>query len=103
MIFSLEVRRARSGDCLILHFGTPADPGLLLVDGGPAQVYSSFLRPRLDALKSQRQGGEEDTPLPIDAVMVSHIDDDHINGILELTRELVMNPPENGASSQTPR
>jgi Metallo-beta-lactamase superfamily len=91
MIFSLEVRRARSGDCLILHYGTPADPGLLLVDGGPAQVYAQFLRPRLDALKTKRQkDGEEDVPLPIDAVMVSHIDDDHINGILELTSELVI-------------
>jgi hypothetical protein len=92
MIFSLEVRRARSGDCLMLHYGTPADPGLMLIDGGPAQVYSSFLRPRLDALKTKRQrdAGEENTPLPIDVVMVSHIDDDHINGILELTGELVI-------------
>jgi hypothetical protein len=95
MIFSLEVRRARSGDCLILHYGTPADPGLLLIDGGPAQVYAQFLRPRLDALKTARNlaaglPADDKTPLPIDAVMVSHIDDDHINGILELTRELVI-------------
>jgi hypothetical protein len=89
MIFSLEVRRARSGDCLILHYGSQAAPGLLLIDGGPAQVYSSFLRPRLAALKAAR-APDEKTPLAVDAVMVSHIDDDHINGILELTRELVI-------------
>ena len=40
MIFSLDVRRARKGDCLLLHYGTTADPALLLIDGGPAQVYS---------------------------------------------------------------
>ena len=28
MIFSLEVRRARKGDCLLLHFGPKDDPGL---------------------------------------------------------------------------
>jgi hypothetical protein len=89
MIFSLEVRRARSGDCLLLHYGTPGDPGLIMIDGGPAQVYASILRPRLAALKTVRGQGA-DTTLPIDAVIVSHIDDDHINGILELTRELVI-------------
>ena len=27
MIFSLDVRRARKGDCLLLHFGTSDDAG----------------------------------------------------------------------------
>ncbi len=30
-----------------------------------------------------------DEPLPVDFLMVSHIDDDHINGVLELTKELL--------------
>jgi hypothetical protein len=89
MIFSLEVRRARSGDCLILHYGPPADPGLILIDGGPAQVYAQFLRPRLAALKAARAPDDE-ASLAVDAVIISHIDDDHINGVLELTRELVI-------------
>src|SRR5262245_14723985 len=88
MIFSLEVRRARAGDCLLLHYGSPTDPGLIVIDGGPATVYDSFLRPRLEALKKARKL-EGDAPLPIDTVMVSHIDDDHINGVLALTHELV--------------
>lgn len=85
--FSLDVVRARDGDCLILHFGTASTPGLLLIDGGPSGVYQSQLRPRLIALKTARRL-PDDRPLPIDAVMVSHIDDDHIKGILDLTREL---------------
>src|SRR5262245_9575178 len=88
MVFSLEVRKARAGDCLLLHYGSKSEPGLMVIDGGPATVYDSFLRPRLAAIKQARKLGD-DTPLGLDAVMVSHIDDDHINGILELTHELV--------------
>jgi beta-lactamase superfamily II metal-dependent hydrolase len=88
MIFSLDIRRAREGDCLILHYGSMTDPGLVLIDGGPANVYKPHLRPRLIEIKQQRNLAE-DKPLPIDLLMVSHIDDDHINGVLELTRELV--------------
>lgn len=88
MIFSLDVRRARKGDCFLLHLGTPADRGLIVIDGGPSQVYQPFLRPRLAALRTARALADAD-PLPIDMLMVSHIDDDHIAGVLELTGELV--------------
>lgn len=88
MIFSLDVRRARKGDCLIVHYGTEDDPGLILIDGGPAQVYHPHLKPRLAEIREARGLGSDDT-LPVDLLMVSHIDDDHINGILELTKEMV--------------
>ena len=88
MIFSLDVRRARKGDCLILHYGTNAKPGLVLIDGGPAQVYGPQLKPRLGEIRKARRLAEGE-PLTVDLLMVSHIDDDHINGILELTHELV--------------
>src|SRR5262245_38335288 len=88
MVFSLEVRKARAGDCFLLHYGSTTDPGLVVIDGGPATVFESFLRPRLEAIKKARKLGD-DAPLSLDAVMVSHIDDDHINGILGLTHELV--------------
>jgi glyoxylase-like metal-dependent hydrolase (beta-lactamase superfamily II) len=88
MIFSLDVRRARKGDCLILHYGTKSKPGLVLIDGGPAQVYGPHLKPRLEEIRKARRLAESE-PLTVDLIMVSHIDDDHINGILELTHELV--------------
>ena len=87
MIFSLDVRRARKGDCLLLHFGTKADPGLVLIDGGPSGVYKPQLKPRLLEIRKARGLGKNE-PLPVDLLMVSHVDDDHIQGILELTREL---------------
>jgi hypothetical protein len=88
MIFSLDVRRARKGDCLLLHYGTRSDPGLVLIDGGPAQVLKPHLQPRFaDVRKARALAGAD--ALPIDVLMISHIDDDHIKGILELTSELV--------------
>jgi len=96
MIFSLDVRRARKGDCLMVHYGTRKDPGLVLIDGGPAKVYKPHLKPRLEQIRKAR-GLTEDESLPIDLLMVSHIDDDHINGVLELTKELV-----DAADSQKP-
>jgi hypothetical protein len=89
MILSLDVRRARKGDCLLLHYGTKDDPGLVLIDGGPSKVYKPHLKPRLADIRKARRLGDND-PLPVDLMMVSHIDDDHVNGILELTKELIV-------------
>ncbi|HEX8031613.1 MAG TPA: hypothetical protein VF491_24260, partial [Vicinamibacterales bacterium] len=86
MNFSLEVRRARKGDCLLLHYGTKADPRLMLIDAGPSSVYKPQLRPRLDEIRKKRKLTDNDS-LPVDVVMVSHIDDDHIKGIIDLTTE----------------
>ncbi len=88
MFFTLDVRRAKKGDCLILHYGSKEEPGLMLIDGGPSQVYKPFLKPRLDEIRKSR-GLAANAPLPVDLLMVSHIDDDHIKGVLELTKELL--------------
>jgi hypothetical protein len=86
MMFSLDVRRARKGDCLLLHFGAKDAPGLVMIDGGPKDVYKPHLKPRLEQIK-QARGLAGNDPLPVDLLMVSHVDDDHIQGILDLTRE----------------
>jgi hypothetical protein len=70
-----------------LHYGTEQDPGLVMIDGGPSQVYPPHLKPRLDTIRGTRNLAAGSS-LPVDLLMVSHIDDDHIKGILELTREL---------------
>src|SRR5262245_24478550 len=86
-LFSLDVRRARKGDCLLLHYGTKEKPKLALIDGGPTNVYRPHLRPRLEQLRKAR-GIADDKSLIVNFLMVSHVDDDHIQGILELMKEL---------------
>ena len=83
----LEALRARFGDALVLHSGTRAKPQLTVIDGGPAGVYGDALRPRLEALREERGLGAA-TPLDVDLMMVSHIDDDHVSGLLELVQKL---------------
>jgi beta-lactamase superfamily II metal-dependent hydrolase len=88
MFLTLDVRRARKGDCLILHYGSKAEPGLMLVDGGPSDVYEPHLKPRLAQIRKAR-GLDANATLPVDLLMVSHIDDDHIKGVLDLTKEMI--------------
>jgi hypothetical protein len=88
MIFSLDVLRARKGDCLLLHYGSKDKPNLIMIDGGPRKVYEPHLRPRLEQLRKARDL-DDNEPLEVDLLMVSHVDDDHIQGILEFTEELI--------------
>jgi glyoxylase-like metal-dependent hydrolase (beta-lactamase superfamily II) len=83
MVFTLEALQANDGDCLILHYQKTAagKPTRVLIDGGSAGVYSSVLKPRLDQLRAGK-------PLDLRMVMVSHIDADHITGILDLLKAL---------------
>jgi hypothetical protein len=87
MRFSLDVIRARKGDCLMVHYGTKTAPRLMMIDGGPSDVYKPNLRPRIEQLRDDR-GLDDNDSLPVDVLMVSHVDDDHIKGILDLTKEL---------------
>lgn len=79
----IEMLAAKNGDCLILHYGTPAVPGLILIDGGPAGVWDDSLKPRLLQLRDDRGLGPNE-PLVIDLLIISHVDDDHINGVIKL-------------------
>jgi hypothetical protein len=71
------------GDSLLLRYDHKGKPRLWLIDGGPPGVFKDSLQPRLEELR----GGDES--LRVDLAMVSHIDDDHIAGIAQMTRQLV--------------
>jgi len=83
MIFSLEALQAKYGDSLLLHYGEADDPKLMVIDGGPSGVFKRALLPRLQALQKERGG-----KLPIELLMVSHLDDDHIRGVLDLAKAI---------------
>ncbi len=92
MLFTLEALQAKHGDSLLLHYGKPNAPRLIVIDGGPAGVYKSSLLPRLTALKETRS---PDSALAIRMLMVSHLDDDHINGVLAFLDDLVEKQSDN--------
>ncbi len=79
-MLNLHVVEARFGDCFVLEYGSGASPRYLLIDGGPGEVYGPYLKPLLEAIKSR--GGA------LDAAVVSHVDDDHIHGLLDLLTDL---------------
>src|SRR5262245_37296227 len=85
MLFTLEALDARKGDSLLLHFGTRPKHGLIVIDGRPFGVYKNTLKPRLEELRARRAPAGA---LQIRLMMVSHIDDDHINGVLTMLNEL---------------
>ncbi len=90
MIFSLEALQAFHGDSLLLHAGTDEEPVLLLIDGGPSGTWETSLQPRLEELRAERaeRAGDGDA-LQIDLAMVSHIDSDHVAGMVDFAGELV--------------
>jgi hypothetical protein len=87
MTVKFEALRAKYGDSLMLHYGPDDDRQLVLIDGGPDGVWDDALKPRLDQLRAERNL-DDDQPLQIALMMVSHLDADHITGILKLMRLL---------------
>lgn len=84
MAFTFEALPARYGDSLFLTFDEPGRKLRLLIDGGPSLVYEKSVKPRL----AKEAAAAGDDTLVLDAVMVSHIDEDHIKGILDLLGDL---------------
>jgi hypothetical protein len=82
-----EAVRAKHGDSILLHFGTDDDPQLVMIDGGPPGVWKDALQKRLNELRNER-GLAVNAPLDIGLLIVSHIDADHIAGVLYLMRLL---------------
>lgn len=77
----VDVLQAMHGDCLLLRYGTPQRPRVMIIDGGPKDTWKQALLPRL---KDLSDGNKLSIPL----VMVSHIDDDHIHGIIDYFTDL---------------
>lgn len=87
-LFTLEAVFAKKGDSLLLHYGPWEKPDRVLIDGGPRGVYNKFLKPRLKQLREEADLGLGE-PLPFRMVMVSHVDDDHIAGIIDLFNDQI--------------
>ncbi len=80
-MFLLRIIQAEYGDCLLLEFGEEASRGFVLIDGGPPTVFDRSLRRVLED-NVKPHGGQ------LDRVVLSHIDNDHITGLIDLFAEL---------------
>lgn len=82
-MLTLRIVQAKFGDCLIIEYGDKKNRKYMLIDGGPGGVYTGSLRDELVKIKDN--GGQ------IDLMVLSHIDGDHIVGLLDLLEELKQN------------
>jgi hypothetical protein len=75
MVLTIEILPAKNGDCLWIEYGLPGDRRRLLIDGGTHATYDA-LRERIEALPPSERTFE--------LLVVTHIDNDHIDGIVRL-------------------
>ena len=76
----LTAFHAADGDCCLIE-SRDSPPRRLLVDGGRTASYEANTRDTLGAIRDD--GGK------LDVICVSHIDDDHISGIVRLIEDEV--------------
>jgi hypothetical protein len=77
-MFTVELLPAKRGDCLWIEYGSPAAPRRILIDGGLHET-GELLQNRLRKLPEDQR--------KFTLVVVTHIDLDHIGGILTLLRK----------------
>jgi hypothetical protein len=71
---NLKVFQSDKGDCLLLEAGDGKHR--MLVDGGMRRAYTEHVAPAMGELRKAKKS--------LDIVYVSHIDRDHISGVLQL-------------------
>ncbi|WP_433948074.1 ComEC/Rec2 family competence protein [Bacillus tropicus] len=79
MIFTLKALPAHNGDCFIISFGDPSNVKNILVDGGRTIPSYLTLKRQLEEISRKGQA--------IDLMILTHIDDDHIAGLIRLFKD----------------
>jgi hypothetical protein len=80
-MLSIEMLPAAYGDCLWIEYGDERRPHRVLIDAGVVATYD-VLRARILALPADQRR--------FDLLIVSHIDSDHIDGVLPLLRDAAL-------------
>lgn len=76
--FRIEMLPVKHGDALWVEYGTAQRTRRLLIDGGPLSAYAA-----LDTRLRQLPPGDQ----RVELVVVSHVDTDHIEGLIRLMAE----------------
>lgn len=74
-MFALEMLPAQDGDCLLLEYGDASKPRRVLIDAGRRGAFAQ-LKKRIESLPREERHFE--------LFIVTHIDEDHISGALDL-------------------
>lgn len=74
----IEIFPSKTGDSFLISYGNHYEKHIL-IDGGYLDTYTNYIKQRLLALKTLSQS--------LELAIVSHIDQDHIIGILHLIKE----------------
>jgi beta-lactamase superfamily II metal-dependent hydrolase len=76
LMLRVEFLPAAHGDCVLVSYGATGADHWMLVDGGPSHTYDA-LRTRVTEAGIRR----------FEVVVVSHIDADHIDGVIRLVQD----------------
>jgi glyoxylase-like metal-dependent hydrolase (beta-lactamase superfamily II) len=76
-VLTVEMLPAEHGDCLWVEYGDPGRPSVLLIDGGTGAAATTR---RLGRRIADRLGHDHPAALAV----VTHVDADHITGVLDL-------------------
>jgi len=79
-MFNIRVVQANYGDAIILEYGSAEARRFALIDGGPRNVWRNDLKEEVVSVANA--GGR------FDFVAISHVDSDHITGILDFFADL---------------
>jgi ribonuclease BN (tRNA processing enzyme) len=74
-LLKFYVVQAEYGDCFLLQSSHKDYLVSILIDGGPSHTYERCLKPTLNAILPNKN---------LDLVILSHIDNDHVLGLIEL-------------------
>jgi len=80
-MLSIEMLAAGHGDALWIEYGNSLAPRVVAIDGGPQEDDS----PLLARMRQRTAGGAR---LRIELLVVSHVDADHIDGVLAALKSL---------------
>jgi beta-lactamase superfamily II metal-dependent hydrolase len=84
-MFAIEMLPAFDGDCLLIEYGSAASPRRILIDGGPISAAPA-IRKRVEGLEERE----------FELMVVTHVDSDHIAGILKF----LQSPPKGFRAKQ---
>jgi beta-lactamase superfamily II metal-dependent hydrolase len=78
-MFRIEMLPAACGDCLWIEYGTTPATHIVIIDGG-VRATAKTLRNRIAMARRERNA----KTLEVELLVVTHIDNDHIQGVIEL-------------------